>query len=251
MPTNPTTNPEAPKAKKSLTQVITETATSRAQEGSERGKEISKELVQLVIFDLEGEEYGVDIMDVREIMKKAQITPVPNSPQFIAGIVNVRGTIDVVVDLAKRFNLKTSKDAKREHIINVERGDNLYGMVVDEVTEVLRIPKDTIEPAPAIISQEIGADYVKGVAIVEDRLLILLDTEKVLDEKKLAQFSSVIHRKEAEVVTQKEEETTEKKEKKEEMTESEHDAKLNELVQEHVEKKTDSPEDAEEEEIEE
>ncbi len=155
-------------------------------------EEEAKELVQLVVFEIDEEEYAVDIGEVREIMKMTPITSIPNSPAFIGGIINVRGDIAVVIDLEKRFNLVREHKPKRIHIILSELGETLYGLIVDEVTEVLRIPKEDIEPAPGIISERIQAGYVKGIGMVEDRLLIVLDFKKVLAEKALSELGRMI-----------------------------------------------------------
>jgi len=238
MPTpTPTTDNGSNQKGASLMEAIAEASTRRKEGGRETILEAgAKDLIQLVVFELMGEEYAVDIMDVREIMKMEEVTPVPNSPDFIEGIINVRGTIDVIVDLARRFNLKETGKAKRGHIINVERGENLYGLIVDEVSEVLRIPKDTIEAAPGIISQEIRADYVKGVALVEDRLLILLDLDKVLSEIELTKIAEQVHKTEELIHRKEEREVAEtkgegKKGEKEE-SEEEHKEKVEKLAEE-------------------
>lgn len=157
-----------------------------------KAEEGAKELVQLVVFEIDEEEYAVEIGEVREIMKMTDITSIPNSPPFIAGIINVRGDIVVVIDLEKRFNLERAHQPKRIHVILSEVGETLFGLIVDEVTAVLRMPKDDIEPAPAIISERIHAGYVKGIAMLENRLLILLDFNKVLAEKALSELGKMI-----------------------------------------------------------
>jgi len=191
-------------------------------------EEEAKELVQVVVFELDEEEYAVEISEVREILKVRDITPIPNTPDFIEGIINVRGKIVVVLDLEKRFNLERESTAKKLHTIVSEQGENSYGASVDEVTEVLRIPKDSIEPAPAIISEKIQADYVKGIGVLENRLLILLDFTKVFEEKGLSELSELVKKQAKAVRTkyarekpkeEKEETAEEKKEKVEEMLE--------------------------------
>jgi purine-binding chemotaxis protein CheW len=199
-----------------------------------RGQKKEEEHIQLVVFQLGGEEYALNILDIREIMRTTSLTPVPNSPSFLAGIVNVRGQINVVLDLKKRFHITGGGEGG--HIINVESEGNLFGFLVDEVTEVMRLPKSMIEPAPPIISHEIGASYVTGVAVVEDRLLILLDITKILDEKELAQFSHVLHAQEQEVQqakTQREESEHEQESAEEK---KEHQEKVERLAEQRVER---------------
>ena len=209
-----------------------------------KAEEEAKELVQLVIFEIDEEEYAVNIGEVREIMKMTDVTPIPNSPPFIDGIINVRGDIVVVIDLEKRFNLTREHEPKRIHILLSEVGETLFGLIVDEVTEVLRVPKDDIEPAPAIISERIQAGYVKGVAMLESRLLILLDFEQVLAEKALSELGKMItnHAKKvrARLVTEVPEEEETKEEKR---------AKAEEMLKARIkEKKVEEKEEEEEEE---
>jgi len=202
--------------------------------------EEAKELVQLVVFELDKEEYATEITEAREILRATEVTPIPNSPDFIEGIINVRGKIVVVLDLEKRFNLVREHPEKRLHIIIYEVGENTYGAIVDEVTEVLRIPKDAIEPAPAIISEKIKADYVKGVGVLENRLLLLLDFKKVFEEKELAQLGELV-RKQAQIARKKMVTEQPKKEEKEE-TKEERKEKVEEMVKEKIIKKDVKPE---------
>jgi len=195
-----------------------------------RGEEEAKELIQLVVFELDKEEYAVEIGEIREILRRPEITPIPNSPNFIEGIINVRGKIVVVMDLEERFNLERESKKKSLHVVLTEIGDNTFGATVDEVTEVLRIPKDSIEAAPAIISEKIHADYVRGIAVLEDRLLIMLDLGKVFEEKGLIELAGLID-KQAKVARAH---RREEKPKEEEETEAEHKAKLEKLVEERI-----------------
>lgn len=153
--------------------------------------EKSKEENQLVVFKLGNEEYGVEIHEVREIIKKEKITAVPNAPSFVEGIINLRGKIVVVINLLKRFGTFNEEDHKGTHVIISEVEDNSFGILVDSVSEVLRIAKDDIKKAPGIIASKIHADYLKGVGIVGERLLILLDLMKVLSEKDMAEMAEL------------------------------------------------------------
>ena len=146
-------------------------------------------LVQLVVFDLGGEEYGLGITEVKEIVKTGEITYVPNTPDFIRGIINLRGKMVVVMDMENRFLIEREEEWKGKHIIIIEKGENTFGLMVDEVTEVLRLPEDAIKEAPKVITQRIHADYLKGVGTLEDRLIIILNLDKVLDEDELSKLS--------------------------------------------------------------
>lgn len=148
------------------------------------------ELLQLVSFKIGEEEFGIDILKVQEINRMMQITKVPNSPDFIDGVVNLRGRIIPVIDLRTRLNMPRIEHDNRTRIIVVDLNGVTVGFIVDEVSEVLRIPKSITEPPPAMVAG-IDSDYITAVGKLEDRLLILLDLEKIfsLDESnKLKSF---------------------------------------------------------------
>lgn len=168
-----------------------------SQAASERGKgQKAETLVQLVIFELDKEEYAVPIEDLREIIRIPEIAPVPNSPEFIRGILNLRGTIVVVVDLEKRFHLVRESKAPPQHIVITEANGSTFGIVVDHVSEVLRVPVSKIQPTPALVSSKIHAEYLKGVVVMEEgaksRLIILLDLPKMLQEGELLNVKAIV-----------------------------------------------------------
>ncbi|WP_300979824.1 chemotaxis protein CheW [Methanomethylovorans sp.] len=152
---------------------------------------IDNDLLQLVVFQLGGEEFGVDIMAVQEIIKMPPLTAIPQVPEHVTGVIDLRGRVIVVIDLGKKFNILSSENNKDRKIIVVELEDQVIGMMVDSVSEVLRIPSASVEPAPEIIASGVSADYIQGVGKLEDRLLILLDLRNVLSEhetKELYQY---------------------------------------------------------------
>ncbi|RKY40041.1 MAG: chemotaxis protein CheW [Candidatus Omnitrophota bacterium] len=138
------------------------------------------EEIQLVIFKIGKEEFGVNIHQVKEIVRLTSITPIPHAPKFIEGVVSLRGQILAVMDLAKRLELSSQPRSEKTRIIVVEVENNTVGMIVDEVTEVLRLPIDKIEKPPQIIESEVEQKYIKGVGKLDDRLLILIDLVNVL-----------------------------------------------------------------------
>lgn len=150
---------------------------------------MQNEEIQLAVFRLGSEEFGVDITQVREIIKVPAITRIPNSPPFIEGVINLRGQITTVMDLRKRLGIATSK-ANENRIIIVEVGKNTIGMIVDSVTEVLRLPSNDIEETPTAASG-VDAEYIRGVGKLKDRLLILLDLNKVLSRQELMQVEKI------------------------------------------------------------
>lgn len=134
---------------------------------------------QYVAFEVAGETYGVDIACVREIYTWKKATAVPQAPVFVEGVINLRGAVVPVIDLRKRFGLQEVEPTKDTRIVVVEMKNLTIGMVVDAVTEVLRISSEQIEPPPPVVVG-IGAEFLVGVAKLEERLIILVDLEKVL-----------------------------------------------------------------------
>ncbi len=136
---------------------------------------------QLVVFDLSTEAYGVDIGAVREIIRLQYITKVPRTPEFVEGVINLRGKVIPVVDLRKRFGLPAEEESKENRIVVVDIGAQDIGVIVDAVTEVLRIATESVEP-PASVIITADSEYLLGIAKLDSRLIILLDLEQVLTE---------------------------------------------------------------------
>lgn len=134
---------------------------------------------QLVVFDLANEHYGVDIAAVEGIIKLQPITAVPHAPAFVEGVTNLRGKVLPVLDLRKRFGLPRGDSTKDTRIVVVEMNGATVGMVVDGVSEVLRVSDEAIEP-PSPIVTTVDTAFIKGIAKVGERLVILLDLERVL-----------------------------------------------------------------------
>jgi len=151
-------------------------ANERAQEFEE-----NEGLMQLVGFIIGKEYFGVDILMVQEIIRAAPITAVPNSPEFVEGVINLRGSIIPVIELRKRLNL-FMQDSKPEDswilILNIE--GRVTGFIVDSVTEVLKIDETTIEPPPDIVVAGLESQYIRGVCKIDEKLLILLDFDRIL-----------------------------------------------------------------------
>jgi purine-binding chemotaxis protein CheW len=142
--------------------------------------------VQMVAFKLEKEEFAVNIQQVREVLKMTQVTPLPQSAYFIEGVINLRGEVIPVVDLRKRFELDLEERGEQTRIIIVEIQDSKVGLIVDSVTEVLRLSSAAIQLPPSRIAGT-RTDFIKGVGKVNDRLLIILNLDKILTtEEKIA-----------------------------------------------------------------
>ncbi len=147
--------------------------------GSSRAAAGSDELLQLVSFKIGDEEFGVDILKVQEINRMLEVTRVPNAPEFVDGVINLRGKVIPIIALRRRFGMERKESDKNTRIVVVELNGKIVGFVVDAVSEVLRIPRSVTEPPPPIVAG-IDADYITAVGKLEDRLLILLDLESVL-----------------------------------------------------------------------
>ena len=134
---------------------------------------------QLVVFQVGAEFYGVDIARVHEIIRLQTVTRVPRAPSFVEGVINLRGKVIPVVDLRRRFGLPTADHTRASRIVVVEIGDQVVGVVVDGVSEVLRVNGATVEP-PSPVVAGIDSEYIHGIAKLSDRLVILLDLDRVL-----------------------------------------------------------------------
>lgn len=144
---------------------------------------------QIVSFRLANEEYGVDIMRVQEIILPGAITEMPEVPDYIRGLINLRGHVIPIVDLRTRFGLPVGDRTEHTRIIVVNVKKRTIGMVVDAVSEVLRIDRDQLEPAPSsIVGTEHG--HVKSLVKFDDKLLILLDIERILSNDEMAALAA-------------------------------------------------------------
>lgn len=155
-----------------------------------REKVVVEESKQLIVFRFGDEEFGMDILQVREVERMAkEITRVPKAPSFVEGVINLRGEVVPVVDLRKRFSLVLRPMTSDTRVLIVEINDNLVGMIVDEVVEVLRVPISALENAPQI-TKGVDAYFISGVAKLGERLIVLLNMERALsteESQELAQ----------------------------------------------------------------
>lgn len=139
---------------------------------------------QLVVFGLADELYGIDINTVREIVTMQRVTRVPKVPEYIEGIINLRGNVIPVIDLRKKLGLKVKEHTKDTRIVVVEVASETVGLVVDSVSEVMRVPKASIEPRSALIG-DLESDPVEGIVRLEDRLIILVDIARIVTTREL------------------------------------------------------------------
>lgn len=134
---------------------------------------------QIVIFQLGKEEYGINILQTKEIIKPSKITNVPNTPDYVLGVINLRGQIVPVIDLRKRFAIAATETTDKQRVITIEVRDSLIGLVVDSVNGVVWLNMNELEPAPEIAGG-IEQEFIEGVGKIEDRLLVIIDLEKLL-----------------------------------------------------------------------
>ena len=157
-------------------------------EESERG---TSDVRQLVVFRLGAGSYALDIQRVREINRLVDVTSLPKAPDFVKGIINLRGTIVPVVDLGLRFGLTGTERSGDTRIVVIESEGHTLGLMVDEVSEVLRIEEEDIDPATNMTSTGISVDYVTGVGKVGERLILILAPERLFSSEEREQLGEI------------------------------------------------------------
>jgi len=152
----------------------------------------SGELIQLVSFKLDEEEYGVDVLKVREIIRMPSITRVPNTPHYVEGVINLRGKVIPIMSIRRRFGLGEVENDKSTRIMVMDVDGELMGFIVDSVSEVIRISEKEIQPPPPVATSGVDQECMSGVINQPERLLVLLDLEKMSsreDRKMLSNLS--------------------------------------------------------------
>jgi purine-binding chemotaxis protein CheW len=148
----------------------------------------ASEFLQVVSFKVGEEEFGIEILSVQEIIRLQELTRVPNSPEFVDGVINLRGKVIPVIALRKRFGLPQQAHDKETRIVVLETNSIVIGLVVDSVSEVLRIPADAVVPPPRLGTIE--KEFVSGVGKLDNRLLILLDLERIVSVPNLQEATA-------------------------------------------------------------
>jgi len=154
---------------------------------AQNGVAATADSMQLISFTLGEETYGIEITKIREIIRVGQITQIPETPRYIKGLINLRSTVIPVIDLRTRFGLTEGDltDDSRIMVLNVS--DRMIGIVVDAVSEVLRVSGNQISEAPPTVASQ-GNEYMIGLVRLEEQLLILLDVDKLFGEERLAEL---------------------------------------------------------------
>ncbi|HSG61574.1 MAG TPA: chemotaxis protein CheW [Pseudomonadales bacterium] len=153
-------------------------------------KVIEDPVLQWVTFFLEGEVYGINVMQVQEVLRYSEIAPVPGAPSYVLGIINLRGNVVTVIDTRDRFGLPTAEVTNNTRIVIIESNEHVVGILVDAVAEVVYLKQSEIETAPNVGSEE-NAKFIRGVCNKNDDLLILIDIDKMLTEEEWAEVDDI------------------------------------------------------------
>jgi purine-binding chemotaxis protein CheW len=150
---------------------------------------VEREL-QIVVLNVKGQEFGIPIVNVQEIIRLVPVTKLPNSSQFVEGIINLRGKVIPIVDLRKRFGSLDPETGEQCRIVVVNPNEQVVGLIVDGVSEVLKIPVSNIDPPPAAVKE--GADFITGIGKVGERLLILLDINRLFSTDEVVDLTNLV-----------------------------------------------------------
>jgi len=145
---------------------------------------------QWVTFYLADEKYGVPVSQVREVLRYSEITPVPGAPDYVIGIINLRGNVVTVLDTRKRFALPPVEVDDSTRVVIIEVEDQVVGILVDQVSEVMRLANGEVETAPNVGNDE-SSKYIQGVASRDGNLLILVDLHKLLSDEEWAEMANL------------------------------------------------------------
>jgi purine-binding chemotaxis protein CheW len=140
--------------------------------------------LKVIVFQLKDKEYAIPVQQVRSIEKVQHITRVPRTPDFVKGVINLRGVVTPIIDLRTRFGLEEATISENTRVIIIAFDEIEVGFIVDAANDVVDIPTDSIEPTPEVVDAT-QVDYINGVAKIGKRLLILLNLEKVLNNREL------------------------------------------------------------------
>jgi len=145
------------------------------------------DVIQWVTFRLDNETYGIRVMQVQEVLRVSEIAPVPGAPDYVMGIINLRGNVVTVINTRIRFGLSLTENDDDSRIVILESEDNVVGILVDSVAEVVDLKQDQIETSPNVGNDE-SAKYIEGVATLEGSLLILIDINKLLTDEEWSEL---------------------------------------------------------------
>ncbi|MFN8674685.1 MAG: chemotaxis protein CheW [Candidatus Sericytochromatia bacterium] len=151
----------------------------------------TSEEMHVVVFKLGTDEYCVPVTQAKEIQIYQNPTRIPNTPHFVEGVINLRGQIIPILDLKKRFNSGETVITAATKIIIIEMNKEMLGIIVDSVSEVLKTPQNKFEPPPQAVKTSINSNYISGIGKIDNRLLILIDLEKVLNDEEVMLLGAI------------------------------------------------------------
>jgi len=146
-------------------------------------------VLQWVTFRLAGETYGVNVMQVQEVLRYSEVAPVPGAPPYVLGIINLRGNVVTVIDTRHRFGLDAGEVSDNTRIVIIEADKHVVGIVVDSVAEVVYLRQSEIETAPNVGNED-GGKFIQGVCHKNDELLILIELDKLLTDEEWAEIDT-------------------------------------------------------------
>lgn len=146
---------------------------------------------QILVFSLVNEELGLDISCVREVLRPQEIHPLPRAPDFIEGVINLRGHIIAVIDLGKRLNVRQIEDKPKMRIVVCKIKKFIVGLIVNSLSEIVTLSKEDIEPTPEIVSMQIEAGFISGIARLGERIIVILNLETILTKEEITKLSKI------------------------------------------------------------
>ena len=161
-------------------------------ESQSKQRDMEGDLNQLISFIVGEEEYGLEILRVKEVIRVREITRLPRAPSFVKGIINLRGDVIPIIDLRDRFGLERKEYTSMTRVIVVDVDGRLVGMVVDAASQVVRVPADQIDPPPPIVGG-LSAEFIKGVGKLDERLIILLNIDRILSIQEKVELERLEH----------------------------------------------------------
>jgi purine-binding chemotaxis protein CheW len=148
------------------------------------------QVIQLVTFRLQDETYGINVMHVQEVLRITEIAPVPGAPEYVLGIINLRGNVVTVIDTRLRFGLPDDEATDASRIVIIESDKQVVGIMVDAVAEVVELKESQIDAAPNVGNEE-SSRYIQGIATLEKGLLIVVDLQKLLTDEEWAEVAQL------------------------------------------------------------
>jgi len=158
---------------------------------AEKVRADAAEVRQLIGFTVGDEEYGLELLKVREVIRTRQVTWLPNAPSSVKGIINLRGQVIPIIDLRERFDLPQAQDTAMTRVIVVEIEGKPVGMVVDSASQVVRVPVDQFEPPPPVLGEE-ARSFISAVGKIGDRLVTIMDVEKLLGRDEMRRIERTL-----------------------------------------------------------